>query len=269
MEAGKLLNYLLKFICFLLFCFGGVIMHKGPGSRPLWLVAFFIALSPVAAFLIVNLMKLVYVLIPVLPRTGSVDTWINFLGSVFSGSITMLALYFTFQHERDIDRATHVNQIRPCIIGELTCYDVVKKELLIPDCINNCGFINWKMINVTDNVANRVCICDEYSLVGTSPKEYQRVDDLYAAYGISIYTVLIEDFVMLKPSGEKHYKTNFSVDRNEQGNYTFPSPAFMFRHVIIIEYSDIESQKEYRTKFAFDININVDTENNLHFSSGV
>lgn len=222
----------------------------------IFLVVFIVILSLAICFFI----KCGYVLI------GSIDAWIGFAGSILGGFITMFALFLTFKHERAVAEANNALSIRPCVIGEFTCYDAKKKELIVSDCINNYGFITWKMSNITDNLANNVTICDQYSLVsGSCPNNYVRKDDLYDEFGISIYTILIEDYVIIKPRGEQEYKTNFSIDMDELGQYSFGDSAFMFKHAIVFQYNDITNKQSYKTKFEFEININVDVDNNLHF----
>ncbi|MEF9853910.1 MAG: hypothetical protein RR787_08020 [Hydrogenoanaerobacterium sp.] len=197
---------------------------------------------------------------------GSIDAWIGFSGSILGGGITMFALLLTFKHEKAVAESNNALSIRPCIIGEFTCYDHESKELIIADCINNYGFINWKMTNITENLANKVTICDEYSLVLSEyPDNYIRKDDLYEEFGISIYTTLIEDYVVIKPRGEQDYKTNLSIDMNNLAQYSFEGSAFMFKHAIVFQYRDITDKQTYKTKFEFGININVDVDNHLHF----
>ena len=121
------------------------------------------------------------------------------------------------------------------------------------------------MKNISGNIANGITIVDEYSLVETDKDNFQRFDDLLDIYGISIYTVSINDGTFLAPQEEYNWKTNICVELTEEGEYKWPASAFAFKHIIVFEFKDVENLQTYNHVFEFEININVDIENKLHF----
>ena len=88
---------------------------------------------------------------------------------------------------------------------------------------------------------------------------------MYDEFGISIYTVAVNDGFFLAPNGKYNWNTNFSVDLNDEGTYMWEGPAFAFTHIIFFEYTDVANLQTYKHKFEFVININIDVENKLHF----
>lgn len=113
-------------------------------------------------------------IIPSYFKVGSVDAWIGFAGAIFGGSITMLALYFTLKHNEDINKASQASQIKPYISCDITNYDANKREIIIENCINNFGFIDFKMRNVSSNIANGIKITEEYSMIENERKNKRK-----------------------------------------------------------------------------------------------
>lgn len=225
-------------------------------------------LSPVTTYLIAALLKNQEMISPI----GSADTWIGFAGSIIGGSITMIALYFTIKQEHIIIKKNTELSVMPNIYCELK-NEVISnntndKELIVGDCINNWGFVNWDMVNSSDNLANNVRIVDQlYFLPKPNSKEkaYIEIENL-DEYGISLYTILYEDSIFIPPHNKQSWKANFMVETNDDGTYKFGDSSFIFKHAIVYKYSDVLENKEYTGRFEFEFNINVDTENNLHFN---
>ncbi len=84
-------------------------------------------------------------------------------------------------------------------------------------------------------------------------------------YGISIYTTSLNDGTFLAPQEEYNWKTNFGIELTEDGDYKWKDTAFAFKHIIVFQFTDIANLQTYLHRFEFEININVDVNNDLHF----
>lgn len=200
----------------------------------------------------------------IVEQVGSADAWIGFSGSCLGGVITMLALYFTLKDNRENSRQDQINSIRPYLSCRIVNTDEEQQEILIKDYIDNYGFIECEMKNISANIANGIKIKEEFSLVETGNSQ-KRYDDLLEQFGISIYTVSMNDGTFLAPQEKYRWRTNFCVELNDDGGYKWSGAAFDFKHIICFEFTDISSLRVYTHRFEFEININVDVENNLHF----
>ena len=201
----------------------------------------------------------------IIEQIGTSDAWIGFAGASLGGVITMLALYFTLQQNSQIMQNQYKASIKPYVFCDIVNLDESRTEILIDNYINDYGFIHCVMKNISNNVANAVKIIDQYSLVEVEPGVEKRYDDLYELIGISIYTVLMNEGTFLSPQGEHRWKTNFSVEQNDDETYKWDGSAFCFKHVIVFQLSDAENMEKYLHKFEYEININVDVDNKLHF----
>ena len=224
-------------------------------------------LSPMATYLIVAYARNQDVITPI----GSSDTWISFAGSIVGGSITMIALYFTIKQERVAIKKTVELSIMPTIYCELKngvmSNNTNCKELVVSDCLNNYGILNWAMINCSDNIANNVRIVNQVFYLPKSNSEkkaYIEIANL-DAYGISLYTILYGDSIFIPPHKKQSWRSNFMIETNDDGTYKFGESSFTFKHAIIYKYSDVTGDKEYTGRFEFEININIDNENIPHF----
>lgn len=201
----------------------------------------------------------------IIEQVGSVDAWIGFAGAGMGGFITMLALYYTLKQNQEMNQANRITSLKPYVSCSITNLDDEGHKILLSDYIDNYDFIKCKMKNISGNIANGITIVDEYSLVETDKDNFQRFDDLLDIYGISIYTVSINDGTFLAPQEEYNWKTNICVELTEKGEYKWPASAFAFKHIIVFEFKDVENLQTYNHVFEFEININVDIENKLHF----
>ncbi len=221
-----------------------------------------IIFSPVLTYLIAAFFKTH----DIIPAVGSVDSWINFSGAIIGGSITMIALFFTIKYEQDAVKEQNYLAMKPYIFCGFLNYDPESNELLIENCINDYGFIEWRMLNETGNIANDVKIEEEHTYIWDDESlRYIEKDDPYEQFGISIYTVSIEDAFFIPPHGEQRWKTNFRVEKGSDGNYKWCGSAFMLKHNVIFSYSNIANSRRYKAKFEYEININIDVNNELHF----
>ncbi len=203
--------------------------------------------------------------LPLVEQVGTADAWIGFAGSALGGVITMLALYFTLKQTEEQNKTTRVDSIKPFISCDITNIDEEERKIIMTDYINNYDFIKFKMSNISSNIANGIKIIDEYSLIQEENGKFRKYDDLYDDFGISIYTVSLNDGFFLAPNGEYNWNTNFAVDLHEDDTYMWEGPAFEFTHILIFQYTDVSNLQTYKHKFEFVININIDVENKLHF----
>lgn len=196
-------------------------------------------------------------------QVGSADAWIGFAGSALGGLITMLALYFTLKHTEEQNYKAHINSIRPYVSCNITNLDDEQHKLKLKKYINNYDFIKFKMTNISSNIANGIKIKDEYSTIESNGEniKYENLDD----WGISIYTVCINDGFFLAPGNEYNWRTNICIEVNDDGTYFWSDPSFVFSHIIVFQYTDISNEQIYEHKFEFTININIDVNNKLHF----
>ena len=201
----------------------------------------------------------------IIERVGSVDAWIGFAGSGMGGLITMLALYFTLKQNQEMNQKSQVLSLKPYISCNIINLDNEGKKILIKNYVNNYDFIHCRMYNISNNIANGIKIIDEYSTVEIKKGVYKRYDDLLEEYGISIYTISMNEGTFLAPQEEYNWKTNFYVERNEDGEYKWSDTAFAFKHTIVFQFTDIANLQTYTHRFEFEININVDVNNDLHF----
>lgn len=196
----------------------------------------------------------------IIEPVGSVDAWIGFAGAGMGGIITMLALYFTLKNGEEKSYQTQIISLKPYVVCSITNLDKEENKIMIEDCINSYGFIKCRMKNISNNIANRIKIVDEYSIV-----KGKKMQDLSEEYGIGIFTVIVNDGTFLAPQEEYNWKTNFYVETGEDGKYKWQDSAFDFTHTIIFQFTDVADMQTYEHKFEFEVNINVDIENKLHF----
>lgn len=201
----------------------------------------------------------------IIEQVGSVDAWIGFAGAGMGGFITMLALYYTLKQNQEMNQVNRITSLKPYVSCSITNLDDEGPKILLNDYIDNYDFIKCKMKNISGNIANGIKIVDEYSLVETDRDNFRRFDDLLDIYGISIYTVSINDGTFLAPQEEYNWKTNICIELTEDGGYKWLDSAFAFKHIIVFEFKDVENLQTYNHVFEFEININVDVENKLHF----
>lgn len=201
----------------------------------------------------------------IIEQVGSADAWIGFAGTGMGGFITMLALYYTLKQNQELDQNNRSIILKPYVSCSIMNLDEEKHKILLYDYIENYDFIKCKMKNISGNIANGIKIVDEYSLMETDKDVYQRFDDLLDAYGISIYTVPINEGTFLAPQEEYNWKTNISIELDEDGEYKWHDVDFAFKHIVVFEFMDVENLQLYNHVFEYEININVDTEHKLHF----
>lgn len=201
----------------------------------------------------------------IIEQVGSADAWIGFAGAGMGGLITMLALYFTLKQNQEMNQNSQISSLKPYVSCNITNLDSNERKILIKNYIENYDFIECKMRNISNNIANGIKIVDEYSSVETENEGFKRYDDLLEEYGISIYTTSLNDGTFLAPQDEYNWKTNFCIKLNENGEYKWNDVAFAFKHTIVFQFTDVANLQTYLHRFEFEININVDVNNDLHF----
>lgn len=187
---------------------------------------------------------------------GSADAWIGFSGSIIGGSITMLALYLTFRHEREVRWQQHIDSIKPYISCRIANYNKDEQTIDVGKCIDDYGFIKCKMKNISNNIAN-ISYGDQYVCLEREKGVYEKQENLNQ-FGISIYTVQLDTGFFLTPKDDYKWNVNFNIELDDEGNYKFEDSAFAFRYTILFEITDVLKADTYIFEFAFDININID-----------
>lgn len=218
----------------------------------------------VLAFTIVTYsVALFFKKIDVAEQVGSAEAWIGFAGAGMGGFVTMLALYFTLKSNEETDRKNQVEALKPCVVCHILNLNTEKTEIIIED-FYDYGFIKCSMRNVSNNIANEIKITDEFSSIEKENGVFENIENLQDDFGISIYTVSINNGTFLAPQEEYNWKTYFSVELNENGTYKLKDSAFAFKHTIVFEFTDISNANAYKQRFEYEININIDVENKLH-----
>lgn len=195
----------------------------------------------------------------ILPQVGSVDTWISFAGTIFGGSLTMTALYFTLRYEQDLRENIRQESFRPYIFCEFNDYNECTGEIFAGECILEYGFIKWSMVNSTNNVANDIRIVNQRSFPANANTTIDATDVLLDEYGISTYTVIMNESISLPPHCTRGFNTNICIEVDEGGEFKFGT-AFAYRHIIEYEYKSIFDGPIYNGKFEFEINVNATNE---------
>lgn len=88
-----------------------------------------------------------------------------FCRSRYGGLITMLALYFTLKQNQEMNQNSQISSLKPYVACNITNLDSNERKILIKNCIDNYGFIECKMRNISNNIANGIKIVEEYSSV--------------------------------------------------------------------------------------------------------
>ncbi len=201
----------------------------------------------------------------IVPKIGDIHDWITFSGSILGGSITMIALFFTMLQDRKSIKEEHKLSIRPILFCQIRNKEKYGYRMVINNCVNNYGSIRWKMMNTTPNIADKIRIIKE-DTYAYDPETEELIDCncLVKKWGISIFTVELKEYVSLPPNGSQYMRTNFALEKDENDEFKCGS-AFMFTHTILIEYTDYTGENVYKSKFNFEININIDVNNEPHF----
>ena len=231
-------------------------------SNRLFLTTLFIIMSSLVG---TYLLAWIFKNYDIAEQVGSADAWIGFAGSAMGGLITMLALYFTLSQNQEMARKQHAASLKPYVSCYILNLDKEEMKLQIDNYIEEYGFIECKMKNISNNIANGIKIIEEYFLVQNSGGVEERVEDLFDSTGISIYTVSLNEGMFLAPQDEYNWKTNIGVELNEDGGYKWDGSAFCFKHILVFELADAENVQKYKHIFQYELNINVDINGKLHF----
>ncbi|MBQ3252185.1 MAG: hypothetical protein IJB02_02965 [Oscillospiraceae bacterium] len=224
--------------------------------KVLRVTALVVILSPIITYAILDLSRMLkkYQFVEAI---GSADAWIGFAGSIIGGSITMIALYLTFRHERDVGRQHYIESIKPYISCRVANYDEDDRTIDVGKCIEDYGFIKCKMKNISNSIAN-ISYGDQYISLEQEKGVYEKQENL-DQFGISIYTVQLDSGFFLAPKDDYKWNVNFNIELDDDGNYKFQDSAFAFRYTILFQITDALKADTYTFEFAFDININIDT----------
>lgn len=225
--------------------------------RVLRVTALVVILSPIITYGILDLCRILKKF-QLVEAIGSADAWIGFAGSIIGGSITMLALYLTFRHERDVGRQQYIDSIKPYISCRIVNYDEDERTIDVGKCIDDYGFIKCKMKNISNSIAN-ISYFDQYISLEKEKGVYEKQKNL-DQFGISIYTVQLDNGFFLAPKDDYKWNVNFNIELDNQGNYRFRDSAFAFQYTILFKITDVLKADAYIFEFSFDVNINIDTK---------
>lgn len=146
---GKNNNAYIYFLVFIINISGYVLLRRSNFQKDkfrlltdnllnlaVFLIIFFTAITAITSILLSEFISILG------PKYGNIDTWIQFLGSLFGGSLTLVALAFT------IKLTQHQNQflINSSLMPVLTCQNTIFEQ---HDTI--CKSLVLKLENVSNN----------------------------------------------------------------------------------------------------------------------
>lgn len=196
-----------------------------------------------------------------IPVEGSKDAWISFAGSIIGGATTMLALYFTIKFEYERMRVEKRKQLRPFVACAPKFEHSFAKT--INRAYDSCMYpITIEVENISDNLVKDFRILSEVVLeYNTESKAYDldnqsllRNDE--TPYGI--WTVVLDDLVMIKPHNTFYLQTNFvinpySVTRKKESNHSFQIE-------LKYSYQDSLDLVEYVYALSYELVLNFDNK---------
>lgn len=219
-------------------------------------------LSPTITYLI----ALFFSKFHLIKQIGFVDTWISFSGSIIGGAITMVALIFTVKEQQKANKINAEIQSRPYVFCQIDKYSGNFKRFNSSNKNDYEGEIFWKMANSSNNVAERVRIIDEKLYLedtngnnDTELKDLTYIEDM----GISIYTVLAENYYYIVPYKDIPWKTTISIDKPIF--YQKNKSGISLKNVIFYEYRNAQLDTIYHWKFSFTVFVSIDVDNKLSY----
>lgn len=187
----------------------------------------------------------------VIPTEGSKDAWISFAGSIIGGATTMLALYFTIKFEHERMRAERRKQSRPFIVCTPKFEHSFSKT--INKAYDSCMYpISIEVENISDNLVKDFRVLSEMIFeYNTESKAYDLDNQSLLRNNktpYDIWTVVLDDLVMIKPHNAFHLQTNFginpySVTRKKESSHSFQIELkYVYRDSLdLVEYTYILS----------------------------
>lgn len=228
----------------------------------------FVLSAPLTYFIIFCIDKVLLPNFPWIIIEGSKDAWISFFANIFSGIITMLALFITIKHENISYNREQTKLIRPFIVAT----PLFEKEFMNSVHENSCFYpISFRVENISNNLVKDLQIVDEqvYEYNPTS-KKYDLNQQVLLSNNqthYSIFTVLLESRTMIKPLASYDFQTNFLID---DYSVTSESSAHSFKVFVILKYRDIMDKVEYTHKVEYELFINyTNTGNFILFTDNI
>lgn len=221
-----------------------------------------LVLSPTITYLI----ALFFSKFHLIKQIGLVDTWISFAGSIIGGAITMIALIFTVKEQQKANKINAEIQSRPYVFCQINNYSGNFKRFNSSNKNDYEGEIFWEMANASNNVAERVRIIDEKlyledtnGISGIELKDLTDVEDM----GITIYTVLAENFYYIVPYKDIPWKTTILIDKPVF--YQKNKSGITLKNVIFYEYCNAQLDTVYQWEFSFSVFVSIDVDDKLSF----
>jgi hypothetical protein len=134
--------------------YSSIMEDKG---KILFLIAVLVVLFTIVSYLIIYLFRYLLSINPSLQTLviGNQDTWLSFFGSMFGGSLTLVALVLTFKYTDEQRREEKALAVMPVCVG------AIKDESKISDQLKNICLI--EISNITENLAKDIKI-EEYTI---------------------------------------------------------------------------------------------------------
>lgn len=250
---------IVAFLVYVVYLTAKALKTQTDSGKVLRITFMWVIFSPVMAYLFVSCVRLCKTL-GIIDIIGSSDAWIGFAATIISGAITMIALYITLTHEREMREYNHIEAIKPYISCHISNYNAEERTISVGACVNNYGHIKGVMKNISNNIGNIILKGEENSKENADGV-YEKIDDL-ENFGISIYTVQLDSGFFLAPQETYEWNTNFSLYVDDAGEFKMPDNAFSFKHSIFFEVTNVSNTDTYTFQFDFEVNINIDINNN-------
>lgn len=123
-------------------------------------ISFFVLVlsSPLVYGLIYYLREFYLPLNPQVVHIGSINTWIEFAGSIISGLLVMISLVYTIKHERLIRDEDKKNELLPFLDVSINSYD--QNYNILENLLRKDGI--WILIikNVSSNAARNIKVIE-------------------------------------------------------------------------------------------------------------
>jgi hypothetical protein len=126
-------------------------------GKILFLIAVLVVLFTLVSYLIIYLFRYLLSINPNLQTLviGNQDTWLSFFGSLFGGSLTLVALVLTFKYTDEQRREEKALAVMPICVG------AIKDEIKVSDQLKNICII--EISNISDNLAKNIKI-EKYTI---------------------------------------------------------------------------------------------------------
>lgn len=224
-----------------------IIEDKG---KILKLIAVLVVLFTIVSYLTLLSIKILLSTFPIIQTLaiGNQDSWLLFFGSLFGGSLTLVALVITLKYSDDQRRDEKTLNLMPVCIGRLT------NKSMTSDQIDD--IFSLDIINVTENFTKDIKVesfevCYEYEIDGAdSMNKYPVVSEVFK----KIPNILIKgDSLNIKPT----------IPTIDDKLRDLNAKSAMIN--ISISYSDVYSLKKYSLIYTLEYSLIDKDYGNFYF----